>query len=512
MTIESLVPAAQYLRVSTDRQEYSLNNQAEAIARYAVERGFAITKTYTDAAKSGLLLKNRSGLKKLLTDVVEGTREYRAVLVYDVSRWGRFQDADESAHYEYMCKSAGAPIFYCAEMFGSDNSTVGLLMKTLKRTMAAEYSRELSVKVRAGLVRLTRTGFKPGGRPAYGLRRMLLDVSGNPKRLLCEGERKCVATERVVLVPGPSAEVAVVRRVFHEFVEEHRSLRSIATRLNSEGVPFLHGATWTVNTIANLLKQRNYIGTLVWGRTTALLGNRVEPMPAQDWVVYPNAFEAIIDQGLFRRAQEAFSNLTCHLSDEDLLDRLRSVLNSEGRLNSEIIQKSRSCPGLTTYHKRIGGLLRAYQRLGYLRPDLLSAATSRQRLMLIRSELINDLVKQSSGQFQEFRPTLVHRALLKQRRTGLLVSVVLARCYAIKNGSRWIVEPPIKERKRMTVLALLNEWNTSIKEIRVFHRMPTNKLGLRVGEKNEWLSMGEVLHHSADLRQVISTVRSPFSG
>ncbi|MEO6246527.1 MAG: hypothetical protein ABIQ12_13930 [Opitutaceae bacterium] len=26
---------------------------------------------------------------------------------YDVSRWGRFQDADESGYYEYICKRAG---------------------------------------------------------------------------------------------------------------------------------------------------------------------------------------------------------------------------------------------------------------------------------------------------------------------------------------------------------------------------------------------------------------------
>jgi len=114
--------AAQYLRMSTDHQQYSLDNQADAIARYAAQRGFQIVKTYSDAARSGLRLKNRAGLKQLLKDVVDGQQEFRAVLVYDVSRWGRFQDTDEAAHYEYLCKSAGVPIHYCAEMFSNDNS------------------------------------------------------------------------------------------------------------------------------------------------------------------------------------------------------------------------------------------------------------------------------------------------------------------------------------------------------------------------------------------------------
>lgn len=159
----SLLPAAQYLRMSTEHQQYSLDNQGDAIARYAAQNGFRIVRTYSDAARSGLQLKNRDGLKQLLKDVVDGQQEFRAVLVYDVSRWGRFQDTDEAAHYEYLCKSAGVPIHYCAEVFANDNSVSGLILKALKRTMAGEYSRELSVKVKRGLVRLAKLGYKLGG-------------------------------------------------------------------------------------------------------------------------------------------------------------------------------------------------------------------------------------------------------------------------------------------------------------------------------------------------------------
>jgi Recombinase len=195
--------------------------------------------------------------------------------------------------------------------------------------------------------------------------------------------------------------------------------------------------------VTNLLKQRSYIGTLVWGRTSAFLGGRIKRNPPQDWVVCDNAFEAIVEQDLFNKTQAAFSDFTCQLSDEQMIDRLRAILSKQGKLNSEIIQNSRSCPGLTTYHNRIGGLLNAYQRLGYLRRDLMAAATTRQRMMLIRAELIKDLVSQSGGELQEFRPNRVFRALLKRRRTGQLVSVVLVRCYSGRGRkSRWILHPP----------------------------------------------------------------------
>jgi len=99
------VPAAQYLRVSTERQEYSLDCQSTRIANYAQQNGFEVCHTYCDEAKSGLEIRRRTGLSQLLRDVVGGKQSYKAVLVYDVSRWGRFQDPDEAAHYEFLCKN-----------------------------------------------------------------------------------------------------------------------------------------------------------------------------------------------------------------------------------------------------------------------------------------------------------------------------------------------------------------------------------------------------------------------
>src|SRR5580698_1015345 len=166
--------------MSTEHQQYSLDNQSTAIQKYAESYGFTVLRTYSDPAKSGLSLKDRRGLRDLLQDVTGGNTDYKAILVYDVSRWGRFQDTDEAAHYEFLCKSAGVPIHYCAETFANDGSLPSSIMKALKRTMAGEYSRELGVKVLAGQKRLARLGFKQGGRPGYGLRRFLVTSERQP--------------------------------------------------------------------------------------------------------------------------------------------------------------------------------------------------------------------------------------------------------------------------------------------------------------------------------------------
>jgi DNA invertase Pin-like site-specific DNA recombinase len=205
--------------MSTEHQQYSLDNQSLAIGKYAELHGFEIVQTYSDAAKSGVVLKYRTGLRQLLQDVVSAVPLYRAILVYDVSRWGRFQDTDESAHYEFLCKSAGVPVHYCAEQFANDGSLPSLIMKALKRTMAGEYSRELGVRVFAGTKRLTLLGFKAGGVPGYGLRRMLISESGVPKQELALGERKSIATDRVILVPGPPSEIQVVRDIYRMHID-----------------------------------------------------------------------------------------------------------------------------------------------------------------------------------------------------------------------------------------------------------------------------------------------------
>lgn len=130
--------------MSTEHQHYSLQSQAETIQTYAHQQGFEIVQTYADVGRSGLRLKDRPELIRLLGDVMSGEVSFKAVLVYDVSRWGRFQDCDEAAHYEFICKRAGIPVHYCAEHFLNDNTLASSVLKALKRTMAAECSREFA--------------------------------------------------------------------------------------------------------------------------------------------------------------------------------------------------------------------------------------------------------------------------------------------------------------------------------------------------------------------------------
>ena len=128
-----------------------------------------------------------------------------------MSRWGRFQDADESAYYEYICRQAGVAVHYCAEQFENDGSPMSTIIKSIKRTMAGEYSRELSTKVYQGACRLVKLGSGRAARRATVCAGCWWTQNGVKKGELKMGEQKSIQTDRVVLVRGPEEEVDIVR-------------------------------------------------------------------------------------------------------------------------------------------------------------------------------------------------------------------------------------------------------------------------------------------------------------
>lgn len=273
------IKAAAYVRMSTEHQKYSPQNQMAAIEEYANKHGYEIIKTYADEGKSGLNIAGRAELQQMIKDVENKAAEFKAILVLDITRWGRFQDADESAYYEYICKRAGSKVQYCAEQFENDGSPVSTIIKGVKRTMAAEYSRELSCKVFAGQSRLITMGYKQGGSAGYGLRRMLIDEHGNHKGELGRGDQKSLQTDRVILVPGPKEEQEIVQWIYQLFIEEGKNEAKIADMLNSRGIKTDLDREWNSGTVHEVLTNEKYIGNNVFNRVSYRKGSPVVSAP-----------------------------------------------------------------------------------------------------------------------------------------------------------------------------------------------------------------------------------------
>ncbi|MGY8679789.1 recombinase family protein [Bradyrhizobium sp. UFLA05-153] len=356
--------AAQYVRMSTDYQKYSIENQAAAIAAYAQAHGLTIACTYRDEGESGLRIKGRLGLARLIEDVQTGRADFSHVLVYDVSRWGRFQDVDESAYYEFICKQAGIRVAYCAEQFDNDGSLVSSIVKNIKRVMAAEFSRELSVKVHAGSSRLARLGYKMGGTLGYGLERLAVDEKSHQKGILRPGERKYLGSDHVRVGPGSTDERAEIRRIFDQFARG-KSQADIIRDLNRRGVPTKNGQPWNSNKMCALLRNETYIGNLVWNRVTSKLGTKKIDNPEHCWIRSEGCVDPIVDQDVFLRAKKILEESRVYISEEEMLTRLRKVLAKKGSLSIKIIDSAPGLPSSSTYAKHFGTLQNVYRMIGY---------------------------------------------------------------------------------------------------------------------------------------------------
>jgi len=428
--------AAEYVRMSTDHQKYSTENQADAIRQYAAARGIDIVKTYADEGKSGLRIAGRDALKQLIEDVQGGRADFETILVYDVSRWGRFQDADESAYYEYICKRAGIAVQYCAEQFENDGSPVSTIVKGVKRAMAGEYSRELSTKVFAGQCRLIELGFRQGGPPGYGLRRALIDQSGAVKASLNRGEQKSLQTDRVVLIAGPDTEVALVRDIYRRFVADLVSEREIADDINARGHVTDLGRPWTRGTVHQILINEKYIGNNVWNRVSFKLKKKMVRNDPDMWVRSDGAFPAIVERNLFDAAQSLIQARSFRMSDEDMLDALRRLRDGVGLLSGLVIDEADGLPSSSAYRTRFGSLLRAYQLVGYApRRDYRYIEINQKLRALypdIVSEIVNRLVQVGCQLHQDQDTHLI------SINGELAISVVIARCHHTQSGlHRW---------------------------------------------------------------------------
>lgn len=89
---------------------------------------------------------------------------------------------------------------------------------------------------------------------------MLIDQSGSVKGQLSRGEHKSLQTDRVILQPGPDAEVAVVNQIYRWFVEDGLFESEITDRLNTQGIPTDLGRAWTRATVREVLSNEKYTG------------------------------------------------------------------------------------------------------------------------------------------------------------------------------------------------------------------------------------------------------------
>jgi len=354
---EKPIRAVQYVRMSSDAQDLSPEMQTSAISAYADREGFAVVETYVDAGRSGLTLQKRPAMKRLLEDATRPGRPFDAILVYDVSRWGRFQDPDASAYYEYHCRMHGVDVRYVQEPFTQFDSPLVALLKGMKRVMAAEYSRELGVKTRAAQGIAMARGFHLGSMPPVGIGRIAVAKQGGAQRPLGPLEHKSSRGEHLKWVRGPDQEVRLVQRIFRLYTDSDMTVPDIARLLRREGRVARSGRPFTQNMLYRMLRCEAYVGDFVWGRCDALKHRRDESHDRFQRA--KGSVEPILAREVWKAAQDRrIQRLGATRGKEKLLADLREALESNPKLTASDLV-SLGCACRATYANVFGSFAAA---------------------------------------------------------------------------------------------------------------------------------------------------------
>ena len=272
-----------YIRWSTEDQGEgtTLDVQLEGCRHYVLSQGWQVTAglTFIDDGQSGGSL-DRPAMARLRGAVQEGRVD--CVVVFKIDRLSRnvvdtvnlvLKEWEGRCHLKSARESidtaepAGKMFFYTLVSF-------------------AEWERSaIRDRTFSGRVRRACEGRNPGGRPPYGY-----TIGSRPG-----------------LYKTLPAQADVVRHVFRQY-NSGASARSIAFSLNREGVPSPRGGAWSAGSIARMLSNPAYTGTLVYGRVSRLPRNRPAGAPSRvanslPLAVVEGALPALITRAEFDRAQ-----------------------------------------------------------------------------------------------------------------------------------------------------------------------------------------------------------------
>ncbi|CAM8134454.1 recombinase family protein [Escherichia coli] len=455
------VRVAQYLRMSTDHQQYSLHNQSEYIKDYAEKNNMEIAYTYDDAGKSGVSIIGRHSLQQLLSDVEQKKIDIQAVLFYDVSRFGRFQNSDEAAYYSFLFERNGVDLIYCSEPIPTkDFPLESSVILNIKRSSAAYHSRNLSEKVFIGQVNLIKLGYHQGGMAGYGLRRLLVDENGIAKEILGFRKRKSIQTDRVILIPGPKNEIKIVNSIYDLFIDDNMPEFIIAERLNEQNIPAENGTLWTRAKIHQILTNEKYIGNNIYNKTSSKLKSRLVKNPKNEWVRCDKAYKPIISKKKYNKAQEIIQLRSVHLTNEELLEKLKQKLESNGKLSGFIIDEDDTGPSSSVYRTRFGGLLRAYTLIGYKPEHDYSYIQINEALRSFYSGIIEDFkgeILKSNCYIDAYK-----YAPMLYINDELLISVLITKCTPMKSGKlRWKVRFDNSQKADITIVIRMDSQNIS---------------------------------------------------
>ncbi len=157
--------AVGYVRVSTGRQEDSIEAQGDVIQCWCVSEGVELLQTFSETISAGKPLAQRVGV----LDAISAVERHKADHLIAVARDRLGRDAIEMAVIERMLVSAGAQLT-TTDGASSATGPEGALIRTILDAVAQFERIQISVRTRRVIQHKRERGEKFTGHPPYGKR------------------------------------------------------------------------------------------------------------------------------------------------------------------------------------------------------------------------------------------------------------------------------------------------------------------------------------------------------
>jgi len=155
---------------------------------------------------------------------------------------------------------------------------------------------------------------------------------------------------------------------------------------------------------------------------------------------------------------------------------------------------------------RFGSLRNAYKLIGHTNPSQFFNVDTRIRTDSIREDLIVQIAKAFPKDVSIIRRGGRWRSRLRLS-SGLTVCVIVARSVRlVKQKLRWQVNPVRRERKFITLLALLDATNSSIFDMHVAPNIDHERK-FEISMNQSWLNRGKRLSDLSQFCEVVARVQ-----
>lgn len=300
---ENIGITALYCRLSRDDgtvgDSNSVGNQKRLLQKYAKENGLDNTRYYVDDGYTGTNF-NRPGFQKLLEDIETGY--VTAIIVKDMSRLGR--DYLQVGYYtDSYFPDRNIRFIAVNDCVDSDDGENELA--PFRNVMNEMYARDISRKVRSSH-RLRGNAGEPLSQPPYGY----LKSSENPKKWVIDPEAAEVVRKiyKMALESKGNETIARILQENQVLVPQAYWQSKNLGRGGKKTQP--NPCKWCKTTVAKILSQQEYCGDVINFKTySKSFKNKTRlDSPPENWAVFKNVHEPIIDRDIFEQVQKLIGN------------------------------------------------------------------------------------------------------------------------------------------------------------------------------------------------------------